>query len=152
MNSLAKILIGAAVAASSLAVLIFGVGRFREAQRFSDEIERLRGDLYQARASSDRCRSSLTTGEALLQDLTTTIDSLRARVDSFEALGNGQVPADDYDEYLGVFDTYNDSVASWEIRSERLREAETACRESIEDHNALRDSIQTIIDGMESRR
>ncbi|MGD8289477.1 MAG: hypothetical protein PVI31_12695, partial [Gemmatimonadota bacterium] len=64
MNSLAKILIGAAVAASSLAVLIFGVGRFREAQRFSDEIERLRGDLYQARASSDRCRSSLTTGEA----------------------------------------------------------------------------------------
>jgi len=123
-----------------------------DAQQFNDEMERLRNELYRARASSDRCRSSLSTSEALLHDLTATIDSLRARVDSFEALGGGQVPGDDYEEYLGVFDTYNDSVASWEIRSDRLREAESACRESIEEHNALRDSIQTIIDGIESER
>lgn len=152
MNSLAKIAIGALVAVSSLTVLIIGAGRFMEAQRFSDEMERLRNELYRARVASDRCRTSLTTSEALLHDLTTTIDSLRARVDSFEALGSGQVPADDYEAYLGVFDTYNDSVASWEIRSQRLQDAEVACRESIEEHNALRDSIQAIIDGMESGR
>lgn len=152
MNSLTKIAIGAVVAVSSLTVLIFGAGRFREAQRFNDEMDRLRDELYRARVASDRCRGSLTTSEALLHDLTTTIDSLRARVDSFEALGDGQVPGGAYEEYLDVFDTYNDSVASWEIRSERLQEAETACRESIEEHNALRDSIQAIIDGLESGR
>lgn len=149
MNNLVKIAVAVVVAISSLAVLIFGAGRIMDQRRLNDEMERLRDDLYRARAASDRCRSSLTTGEALLHDLTATIDSLRSRVDSFEALGGGQVPADDYEEYLGVFDTYNDSVASWEIRSERLRSAETACRESIEEHNALRDSIQAILDGLD---
>jgi hypothetical protein len=102
----------------------------------------MREDLYRARVASDRCRSSLVTSESSLLTLTETIDSLRARVDSFEALGDGQVPADRYDEYLTVFDSYNDSVSAWETRSERLRTAEASCRSVIESHNALSDSIQ----------
>jgi hypothetical protein len=80
-----------------------------------------------------------------LLTLTATIDSLRERVDSFEALGDGQVPASRYDEYLTIFDSYNDSVAAWEIRSERLRTAEASCRSVIESHNALSDSIQRFL-------
>jgi hypothetical protein len=36
-------------------------------------------------------------------------------------------------------------VAAWEIRSERLLSAESACRAAIEEHNAIRDSIQAIL-------
>jgi len=142
-----KFVIGAVIAVSTVVVLIVGMRRFVEQRRLTDEINRLRDDLYRARVSADRCRNSLSGSEAALHTLTTTIDSLRARVDSFEALGGGNVPAARYDEYLSVFDAYNDSVASWEVRTERLRSAEAACRAVIEEHNALSDSIQAVLEG-----
>lgn len=130
----------------SASVLLFvGAQRMIESQRLTARIERMREDLYRARVASDRCRSSLMTSESSLLTLTATIDSLRARVDSFEALGNGQVPAQRYDEYLTIFDSYNDSVAAWETRSERLRTVEASCRTVIESHNALSDSIQQVL-------
>jgi hypothetical protein len=145
MNSLAKIAVGIVVAVSTLGVLIFGAQRFLDQRRFREDIEALRDELYRARVASDRCRSSLANSEASLQHLTTTIDSLRSRVDSFEALGGGRVPGEQYEEYLGVFETYNDSVGVWTIRSERLLDAEAACRQVIEEHNALSDSIQALL-------
>ena len=116
-----------------------------ENQRITTEINRLREELYRARATSDRCRRTLVTSESSLLTLTATIDSLRDRVDSFEALGDGQVPSNRYDEYLTIFDSYNDSVSSWETRSERLRTSEASCRSVIERHNALSDSIQQFL-------
>jgi hypothetical protein len=89
----------------------------------------------------------LAGSEAALQTLTATIDSLRTEVARLEGLGDGRVPAERYDEYLGIFDSYNDSVTVWDVRSERLRDAEAACRAVIEDHNALSDSIQAILSG-----
>lgn len=148
MKDLGKIAIVALLAASTLAVLILGAERFMEQRRLTEEIERLRDGLYRARVASDRCRTSLATSEASLHDLTTTIAQLRNSVDSFEALGGGGVPSEVYEEYLSVFEMYNDSVAVWEIRSERLLAAETACRQDIEDHNALSDSIQAILSGV----
>ena len=145
MSSWARISIGVVLVASTLTVLILGTSRVLDQQRTADEINRLRDGLYRARVASDRCRGSLTASESALQGLTSTIDSLRSRVDSFEALGDGRVPADRYDEYLDLFGSYNDSVASWEVRSERLRSAEAACRTVIEEHNALSDSIQAIL-------
>ena len=69
-------------------------------------------------------------------------------MDSVEALGGGgAVPAGRYDEYLEVFESYNDSVAAWEVRSERLLSAESACRAVIDEHNALTDSIQAVLEG-----
>jgi hypothetical protein len=130
---------------SAAALLFIGGRRLVESQRLTAEVNRMREDLYRARVASDRCRGSLVTSESSLLTLTATIDSLRARVDSFETLGNGQVPANRYEEYLGVFDSYNDSVAAWETRSERLRTAEASCRAVIESHNALSDSIQEIL-------
>jgi hypothetical protein len=147
MNSRVRIAVGAVMLVSTATVVVLGARRFVEQRRTTAEVTRLREELYRARVSSDRCRNSLAGSEASLQVLTTTIDSLRSRVDSFEALGGGRVPRDRYDEYLGVFDSYNDSVAVWEVRSERLRTAETSCRGVIEQHNALSDSIQSILTG-----
>ena len=145
MSDLGKIALGVLVAVSTLGVLIFGGQRFMDQRRFRQDIEVLREELYRARVASDRCRGSLATSEAALQTLTLTIDSLRSRVDSFEALGGGRVPGDSYEEYLTVFDTYNDSVGVWDIRSERLLAAEAACRDVIEEHNTLSDSIQALL-------
>lgn len=146
MTGWIKIVIGGLIAVSTVVVLTVGIRRFVEQRRLSDEINRLRDDLYRARVSADRCRSSLSASEDALNALTETIDSLRSQVDSFEALGGGNVPSDSYDDYLAVFDAYNDSVASWEVRSERLRGAETSCRATIEEHNALSDSIQSVLE------
>jgi len=130
---------------SATSVLALGARRMVETRRTAAEITRLREGLYRARVASDRCRSSLLSSESSLLTLTGTIDSLRSRVDSFEALGSGRVPGDLYEEYIGVFESYNDSVAAWETRSERLRAAEASCRSIIENHNALSDSIQDVL-------
>lgn len=143
----ARFVLALALVLSAASLLFIGMGRLLESQRTTAEINRLREELYRARVASDRCRSSLVTSESSLLTLTATIDSLRDRVDSFEALGGGQVPAERYDEYLMVFESYNDSVATWETRSERLRTAEAACRTVIEHHNAVSDSIQRTLLG-----
>lgn len=126
-------------------LVVTGANRVMERQQTVEEINRLREDLHRARVSSDRCRGSLVTSEASLRDLGLTIDSLRSVVDSFEALDRRGVPADEYPNYLEAFDSYNDSVSSWEGRERRLRSAEAACRSTIEEHNAITDSLQTVL-------
>jgi hypothetical protein len=140
-----RIVVGGALLASATTLLFVGAGRVVEGRRTTAQVHRMREDLYRARSASDRCRSSLLSSESSLLVLTGTLDSMRSRVDSFEALGNGRVPADLYDEYLTLFEGYNDSVSAWETRSERLRTAEASCRVVIEGHNALSDSIQQVI-------
>jgi hypothetical protein len=147
MRGWVKIGLGVALAVSTTVVLIVGVRRFIDQRRTTAQVTQLRDELYRARIASDRCRNGLAGSEASLQTLTATIDSLRSRVDSFEALGGGNVPAGLYDEYLGAFDSYNDSVAVWDIRSERLLIADASCRTVIEDHNMLTDSIQSVLAG-----
>ena len=126
-------------------LVVTAADRVMERQQTVEEINRLRDELHRARVSSDRCRGSLVTSEASLRDLGITIDSLRSLVDSFEALDQRGVPADQYPEYLEIFESYNDSVSSWEGRERRLRSAETACRSTIEEHTAITDSLQTVL-------
>ena len=134
--------VGVIVAAG---VVFAAWSRILERQDTLREIQRLRDDLYRARVSADRCRSSLQTSEASLRDLGLAIDSMRTRVDSFEALDRRGVPADQYPEYLELFDSYNDSVAVWGEREQRLRDSESSCRETIEAHNAISDTLQTVL-------
>jgi hypothetical protein len=129
----------------ALALAIAGASRLLERQQTAAEINRLREDLYRARAAADRCRGSLVNSESSLRTLGFTIDSLRSRVDSFEALDSRGVPAERYDEYMESFDGYNDSVAVWEGRERNLRAAEEACRATIEHHNALSDTLQQVL-------
>jgi chromosome segregation ATPase len=128
-------------------LLVTGARRILERQRTTREVNRLREELYRARAGADRCRASLLNSESSIRDLSAAIDSLRDRVDDFETGEGGtrSVPAERYQEYLETFERYNDSVAVWESREQRLRAAEASCRETIETHNALSDSLQRVL-------
>ena len=145
MNPLLKSVLAVLAAVAIGLLMVVGITRVMERQQTADEINRLRDDLYRARVSSDRCRGSLQTSEAALRSLSITIDSLKARVDDYEAMDRRGVPAGQYEEYLGVFDQYNDSVAVWEGREQRLRTAEASCRSTIQGHNSLSDSLQTAL-------
>lgn len=126
-------------------LILVGAQRIMERQQTIAEIERLREDLYRSRLASDRCLGSLQTSETALRSLRTTIDSLRVEVGTYETAA-GQVPQSRYDEYMGVFEEYNDSVSVWEGRERRLRSAEAQCRITIERHNALGDSLRAALD------
>jgi hypothetical protein len=137
LASLAAILVGL--------LMVVGVQRVVERQRTADHINELRQELYRARVAADRCRGSLQTSEASLRALGVTIDSLRNRVDAYEAMDRRGVPADRYEEYLQTFDQHNDSVQVWDGRERRLRSTESACRATIEGHNSLSDSLQSVL-------
>ena len=129
----------------AVVVVVSAWSRLLEQQETLDQISQLRDELYRARVASDRCRSSLQTSEAALLDLGIAIDSLRNSVDSFEALDRRGVPVEQYPEYLEIFDSYNDSVSVWDDRERRLRLAETRCRETIQGHNAISDTLQAVL-------
>jgi hypothetical protein len=130
---------------AAVVAIFFTVNRMMERKRTADEIERLRGELFRTRAAAERCQGSLANSEANLRAFDSMLDSLRARVDSFEAIDGRGVPADRYPEYLETFESYNDSVDVWEDRADRLRAVETSCRATIGRHNALADSLQAVL-------
>jgi len=134
--------VGAVVAG---AIVVGAWARFLERQATLQEIARLRDELGRSRVAATRCQNSLQTSDAALRDLGISIDSLRARVDSFEALDRRGVPGSEYEDYLVAFEEYNDSVGVWDGRERRLRAADAACRETIEEHNALTDSLQKVL-------
>lgn len=126
-------------------LILLGGRRIIERQQTVAEIERMREELYRSRLASDRCLGSLQTSETALRRLRTAIDSLRVAVGDYETAA-GQVPQSRYDEYMGVFEEYNDSVEIREGRERRLRSAEAQCRTTIERHNALGDSLRAVLD------
>jgi hypothetical protein len=130
---------------SAAALLFVGIDRLLERRRISAEVTRLRGELFQARASAERCRGQLTNSEARLREFDDVIARLRAQVDSFTALDDRGVPEDRYDEYMVSFEAYNDSVAAWDDRARRLRTSEASCRQTIEYHNALSDTLRMVL-------
>ena len=111
MSSTLRIVLAGLLLISTVYIFVVGTRGFIERQSITNEVNELRDQLYRARITSDRCRSSLTTSESSLQTLSIRIDS----------------------------------VSVWETRSERLLNAEASCRDSIEEHNTLSDSIQTIL-------
>lgn len=133
------------VSLSAAVLLFFGLDRMLERKRVRDQINRLRGDLVQARAAAERCQGSIANSELSLREFDTMLDSLRARVDSFETLDARGVPQRQYAEYLETFENYNDSVAAWEARARRLRAAEASCRTTIIEHNAISDTLQAVL-------
>jgi hypothetical protein len=79
------------------AMIVLGSVRLVERQQTAEEINRLRTELYQARIISDRCRGTLLTSESSLLVLGVAIDSMKSRVDSFEALDRRGVPTGRYE-------------------------------------------------------
>ena len=121
-------------------------GSILEQNRFNREMELLREDLLHARFSVDSCRMYLAQEEQRFLMFDEFVDSLHTRLRSFEDPSQGGVPEAQYPEYLEVFDRYNDSVAVWEGRADALQATEAVCREIVEGHNALGDSIKQRLD------
>ena len=145
MNQAVKVAIGVGLALGTITIVSLGGQRILEQQRLSDEITRLRDDLYLARITADRCRRSLANGESELHAFDGRLHSMRARVDSFEALDARGVALEQYQAYLETFTAYNDSVDAWGARERGLRAANTSCRNVILEHNSLRDSLQQVL-------
>jgi DNA mismatch repair ATPase MutS len=120
----------------------FGISRLVERRATVREIRALRDGIYESRIAADSCRFSLAVEEGRLQRFSDLVDTLHAEVRDFEALDPRGVPEERYDAYLERFHAYNDSVAEWEARAERLRAHESECHAIIEVHNALSDSLR----------
>ena len=118
-------------------------------QRTLDAIESIRGDVMAARAEADRCASDLALAESVFRQKNAEVDSLRRAVDAAEEPlpGGGRgVAAEGYDDYLVTFDRYNAAVGEWEEQAEEIREREGACRELVERHNLLADSLRRVLE------
>ena len=125
-----------------LAVFLFGSREIAERQRVFDQINALREELYESRRTAESCQRTLAAREGAFRRLDRNVDSLRREVRAFEDLDERGVPQERYEEYLEVFDGYNESVGTWEAAAEALRAVEDECRSAIERHNQLRDSLE----------
>ena len=130
---------------SLLSITVLGARRLIEQNRTAAEITRLRDSLYRARITANRCQQNLAANESALQLFDERLDSLRARVDSFEALDPRGVPQPVYGSYMEVLETYNDSAATWDAREQQLRLQDASCRGVIDGHNAVRDSLAAVL-------
>lgn len=117
-------------------------GTILERNREIREMELLRQRLQQARFSVDSCRVSLAQEEQDFRRFDARVDSLRSEMEGFEDPALGGVPQDEYEEYLEVFDAYNEAIPAWEARADSLQTSEDICRALVERHNALSDSIR----------
>lgn len=119
-------------------------------ERMSDngaraEAEALRDEVRQLRAQLDVCLDRMEASERAFREQEQATESLRSQVDAFEAMDERGVPGDRYQEYLEVFDEYNESLPEWERRGEELRQASETCRELAREHNALADSLAGLV-------
>lgn len=128
-----------------LAAALLG-GPLLERNRRIAELQTLRAELDSARYAVDSCRSALGLEEARFRRFDRLVDSLKTVVDSFDDPAQGGVPQARYPEYLESFHAYNDSVSLWSERADTLRAHEASCRDLVEGHNALADSIARVRD------
>lgn len=136
-----RLLTGLLVLAVVIGVIWAGYAYVEPRRRAQAVQEELRAQ----RLDSDACRRGLVTSEAGFREYDRRVDSLRSRVDAYEALHPDGVPADSFGVYLEAFDEYNDAVERWEMRAENLRRQREACVVIVETHNELSDSLRGIL-------
>lgn len=134
-------MVGAAVLAV-VAIVALG-GAYSERKQEIREIRDLGDQLREARIVADSCRRALVQEEDDFRRFDARVDSLRGVVSDFEALDERGVPQEEYEEYLTIFDGYNESVDGWQALADTLRRHETECRTLVETHNLMSDSLQT---------
>ncbi len=122
-------------------------GPVLERHRRAGEIQTLRTALDLSRMSADSCRLALEWEQEEFLRFNGVVDSLRSEVDGYEDPARGGVPEEVYSDYLVAFDLYNDSVEVWQDRADSLQAKESRCRELVESHNQLSDSIRNVQEG-----
>lgn len=134
VSSLALLAIGAA--------LLWGWYSHLEPRR---RARHLQEELRAQRVTAESCQLELSMEEAEFDDFNQRVDSLRVRVEGYEALHPEGVPADSFPVYLEAFDEYNEVVEGWEGRARSLRSGWRECSELVEVHNELADSLRGVL-------
>jgi uncharacterized protein YjiS (DUF1127 family) len=133
---IALILTGIGLAVGAVEIGVGMVGRRRTRQ----ELEALSATVHDARAAAEACQSELADAHRRFERFDTLVDSLHGRVTGME--GPRGVPQARYDEYMKLFNAYNDSVASWHLKADSLKDREATCDQLAEHHNVLLDSLK----------
>lgn len=110
------------------------------------QAEELRDSVREARAQLNACLDELDTKDRRFQSHQRVTAFLRERVDELEALDERGVPQERYDEYLDVFDRYNEAVPEWERLGDSLQVISSTCRAVAEEHNTR---VATLVDFLE---
>lgn len=106
------------------------------------QAEEIRDDLREIRSQLNSCLGTQNRMEARFRTVANRTEGLRAQVDEFEAMDPDGVPAQFYDEYLGLVEEYNESIPEWERQADSLREYASGCRTLVEIHNRWADSLR----------
>lgn len=107
--------------------------------------EALRDRIREVRPRMRACVDGLERAEEEFRSQERRTNDLRARVESLEELDAEGVPAERYEEYLEVFEGYNESLPEWERRADAVQELSARCRALGEEHNRLADSLRRIV-------
>lgn len=111
------------------------------------QAEELRDSVREARAVLTECLDGLDVKERRFRSHERATNFLRDRVEELESLDDRGVPRDRYDEYLDVFDRYNEAVPEWERLGDSLMTLSFTCRALAEEHN---ERVETLADFLEA--
>ncbi len=115
----------------------------------SERLRALRQELTGLRMAADSCRQALTGEEARLRASDERLDSLKDLIDYYEGLDPRGVPADSYEVYIEIFNTYNERIPARAAAGDSLQAHWAVCRELIEQHNAIADSARDLAEELE---
>ena len=99
------------------------------------QAEELRDSVREARVDLNQCLDRMDAKERRFRSHERVTNFLRERVDELESLDERGVPRARYDEYMDVFERYNEAVPEWERLGDSLRTLSATCRAVAREHN-----------------
>jgi len=111
-----------------------------------EEIEAARETLRELRTQAEACRAGIRQGEVEFRDYEGEVTALRARIRDLESLHPDGVPGDSYAVYLELVNSFNLAVPDWSEKVDTLQAGWSSCRDVVEAHNAMADSLQRLLD------
>jgi len=111
-----------------------------------EHIEAARETLRDLRAQAQTCRATIRQGEVEFRDYEGEVNALRARIRDLESLHPDGVPGDSYAVYLELVNTFNLAVPDWSEKVDTLQAGWSSCRDIVEAHNVMADSLQRLLD------
>lgn len=139
------ILAGAVVLTSLVTGAVSIVGQVVD-NSIRAQAEELRDSVREARADLNGCLEGLDGKERRFRSHERATNFLRHRVDELEALDDRGVPRDRYDEYLDVFDRYNEAVPEWERLGDSLQVLSATCRSLAQEHNERVETLSRFLE------
>ena len=134
MTRVLWVLAGTVVLVSLVTGAVSIVGQVVDNSRRA-QAEELRDSVREVRADLNTCLDELDAKDRRFQSHQRVTSFLRNRVDELEGLDDRGVPRERYEEYLDVFDRYNEAVPEWRRLGDSLRVISTACRTLAQEHN-----------------